>query len=744
MSPSFPLAHVRPREDQLFTEADLHLLEDHLQHTAQRAQADAVDFGIGDWAFLAGLWHDLGKYHPAFQQMIRSHSGYDPEAHLEEQSGRVDHSTAGALYALEQLGRKGQVLAYCIAGHHAGLADWYGNEAHQGLNERLKQKKQLLSETLRAKIPNAILRVEPPQSRPPKGADCAFWIRMLFSCLVDADFLDTERFMSEERSQQRSAYPALQDLLPAFEQYMSHKIVAQAEDTVVNRVRREVLEQCRQAAARAPGFFSLTVPTGGGKTLSSLAFALNHAVAHGKRRVVYVIPYTSIIEQTADEFRKIFEEAVLEHHSNLDPRRETVHSRLAAENWDAPLIVTTSVQFFESLYANRSSRCRKLHNLVNSVVILDEAQLLPPDFLEPCLHSLRELKRHYGASIVLCTATQPSLEPRSGPGWQFTGLGERPQEIVADPRRLQQELQRVRFRIPTDLNQSTSWEELAEELSQEEQVLCIVNKARTDCRELHAQMPEGTLHLSGLMCGQHRSDKIAEIKQRLKNQEPLRVISTQLVEAGVDVNFPVVYRALAGLDSIAQAAGRCNREGKLSKLGKVVVFVPPSRPPASLKIAADLGKESLRGNPGNPLSLDGFARYFQQLYWSKGKGLDRHNILSHFIPNPQWAFAFRSAAEQFHLISDDTESLLVPYKNEDLLEHLKHNKLDRWLLRKLQRYTVNVYPEELRRLQQSGSAVEVLPGLSVLRDPGSYHLEKGLLLPEEEAVPLYDPDQLNV
>ncbi|HIL88789.1 MAG TPA: CRISPR-associated helicase Cas3', partial [Deltaproteobacteria bacterium] len=688
---SLPLAHVRPREDKNFTEDDLHLLKAHLRDTASRAQSHAESFGCGDWAFLAGLWHDLGKYHDAFQRRIRTESGYDPEAHLEGQSNRVNHSTAGALHALEKLGKMGQVLTYCIAGHHAGLANWDGNEAHRGLSERLEQEKHLLPETLKADIPDTILEASPPQSRPPKGADVAFWIRMLFSCLVDADFLDTERFMDEEKFQKRSVYPALKDLLPVFEQYMTDTVLAQAKDTSVNRIRREVLEQCHKAAEQEPGFFSLTVPTGGGKTLSSLAFALRHAVEYKKQRIIYVIPYTSIIEQTVDEFRKIFGDTVLEHHSNLDSKKETAHSRLAAENWDAPLIVTTSVQFFESLYANRTSRCRKLYNLVNSVVILDEAQLLPPDFLDPCLHSLRELKNHYGASIVLCTATQPALEPRSGFDFDFKGLGEKPKEIVADPQQLQQRLRRVRFRIPADLNQPTSWEELAEELSQHEQVLCIVNKARTDCRELHALMSEGTLHLSGLMCGQHRSDKISEIKQRLKNKEPVRVISTQLVEAGVDVDFPVVYRALAGLDSVAQAAGRCNREGELPRLGEVVVFVPPSKPPISLRAATDLGKECLQTAPDDPLGLKGFTYYFEQLYWRKS--LDTQQILSlHLMPNSEWAFAFRSATEKFRLIPDDTEALLVSYKNDNLLKQLKPEKADRRLLRKLQRYTVNVYP----------------------------------------------------
>ncbi len=731
------IAHVQ--RDTL----EVHDLEKHLLETGRTAGQFASHFGSADWAGLIGRWHDLGKFHTSFQLKIRKQSGYDPEAHLEGQSGRVNHSSTGALLALEKLGAAGIVPAYCIAGHHTGLADFYGNEAHRGLNERLEQEKHLLQEALKVKIPDIILNANPPKSRPPKGADPAFWIRMLFSCLVDADFLNTERFMDEEKFRQRSVYPALKDLFPVFERHMADTLLAHAEVTPVNRLRREVLEQCRKAAEQEPGFFSLTVPTGGGKTLSSLAFALRHAVQRGKRRVIYVIPYTSIIEQTANEFRKVFGDVVVEHHSNLDSKHETVQSRLASENWDAPLIVTTSMQFFESLYANRTSRCRKLHNLVNSVIILDEAQMLPPDFLEPCLHSLRELKNHYGASIILCTATQPALAPRSGFGWEFTGLGEQPREIAANPKQLQQRFQRVHFRIPADLNQTLSWQELAEELCQHEQMLCIVNKARTDCRELHELMPEGTLHLSGLMCGQHRSDRIDEIKQRLKDGKPVRVISTQLVEAGVDVDFPVVYRALAGLDSIAQAAGRCNREGELPGLGEVVVFVPPSRPPVSLKAATDLGKECLQTAPDNPLSLKGFTHYFEQLYWSKGEtGLDQKNILSDLVKPGELTFNFRSAAEKFRIISDGTEALLVPYKNDDLLKQLKYEKPDRWLLRKLQRYTINLYPEEIRKLQSECASVELLPGLNLLKDPTRYDTLKGLLLADKEGQPVYDPNDL--
>ncbi|MEZ5583245.1 MAG: CRISPR-associated endonuclease Cas3'' [Candidatus Competibacteraceae bacterium] len=336
------IAHVRQTEDSQWV---VHELEDHLTDVASLADGFATPFGSSDWARLAGLWHDLGKYRPEFQQYIRTASGYDPEAHIETARGKVDHATAGAIHACQQLGHKGKILAYLIAGHHGGLPDWDGDQAGaRALKVRLR-KERLLQEVLSQNIPDSIRNPPKPATKPPKGADPAFWIRMLFSCLVDADFLDTEAFMDPHKATDRQGYARLPQLLTVFDEYMT-QIGQGVEPTIVNRVRAEVLNRCREQAEQAPGLFSLTVPTGGGKTLSSLAFALRHAVKHGKQCIIYVIPYTSIIEQTADVFRRIFDNDVLEHHSNLDSTDETARSRVACENWDAPLIVTTSVQFF--------------------------------------------------------------------------------------------------------------------------------------------------------------------------------------------------------------------------------------------------------------------------------------------------------------------------------------------------------------------------------------------------------------
>ncbi len=710
-----PIAHVR-RESE--TNWVMHSLEDHLRAVGHLAGDQAVAFGARPWAETAGMWHDLGKYSEEFQDYIRSASGYDPEAHIETAPGRVDHSTAGAIHAINQWDVHGRVLAYLIAGHHAGLPDWEKLEGGTGgaLRERL-QKTDLLDKALAADIPSDLLEAPRPDFNVPGGKQgFALWLRMLFSCLVDADFLDTEAFMDEGKASLRGAYPTLTELREAFDRHMA-ALARDAPDTPVNRLRADILSACRQAAQKPPGLFSLTVPTGGGKTLSGMAFALEHAIAHHKRRVVHVIPYTSIIEQTADVFRGIFGEAVIEHHSSLNPDRETARSRLAAENWDAPIIVTTTVQFFESLFAARTSRCRKLHNLVDSVVVLDEAQLLPPEFLQPILDVLNLLVTHYGVTVVLSTATQPALESRQDSFGKtiLRGLDE-VTEIIPDPDALYAELERVTVELPDDLNQPRDWDEIAEEISQHESVLAVVN-TRRDARELFQRMPKGTIHLSALMCGHHRSAVIAEIKEKLRQGRPVRVVSTQLVEAGVDLDFPVVYRALAGLDSIAQAAGRCNREGRLPNKGRVVVFVPPQpAPPGILRRAASKSVSVLASSHASPLARDSFSRFFRLFY--DDSDLDKHGIERLLTPNGELACQFRTAARKFRLIDDSGVTLLVRYYGDEeereidmLLNTLKKEGPSRWLVRKLQRYSVNISEWHFRQLQDDQQIEEIWPGI---------------------------------
>jgi CRISPR-associated endonuclease/helicase Cas3 len=740
-SDSVPLAH-----------SGGHSLAEHLHSVANLAGRFAAEMdsegASANWAYLAGLWHDLGKYREGFQRYLRATD--NPDAHIENKvSGREKtHSAAGAVWAMQELNQPnrpfGNILAYLIAGHHAGLDNW-----ERGLKERLQSPDALLEleEAIAAKPPPEILAPRDVVAQVPGGSrGFALWVRMLFSCLVDADFLDTEAHFDAGRPARRDGFPALEALLPVFDAYMVAKSTPDAA-SLVNTLRSEVLHQSREKAKLPAGFFSLTVPTGGGKTLSSLAFALEHARTHGKRRIIYAIPYTSIIEQTADVFREVFktlgDEVLIEHHSQADSaeKDETARSRLACENWDAPLVVTTNVQLFESLFARKTSRCRKLHNLVNSVIVLDEAQQLPPGFLQPTLDVLNLLVTHYRVTVVLCTATQPALSTTSyfDTSNNLRGL-EDVREIIEDPDALFKALERVEVQLPSDWTAPTALTVIAERLSAEDCVLAIVN-TRKAARDLQRLMPADTLHLSALMCGAHRKDAIALIKARLEakregqDQRPLRVVSTQLVEAGVDIDFPVVYRALSGLDSIAQAAGRCNREGRLDGKGRVVVFVPEEKPPLGhLRKAAQACISTLHDRSQNPLDRDLFERYFKEFYHSVD--LDAKAVVKKLaVSDPDTLdVEFRSAAEAFRLIDDaETATVVVRYaahsaKIDELLKTLAAVGPRRQLMRELQRYTVNIREKLAEEMLRQGSlTLSVTPGLLVqTAATGLYHESLGL------------------
>jgi len=720
------IAHVRKDgEDWL-----LHPLDEHLREVARRAGLCAAQLNASDWATVAGLWHDLGKYAPAFQSMIQRESGYNPEAHIE--SGPRNHSTAGALYAVQKLGPPGRILAYLIAGHHAGLPDWHADQnAGAALSVRLTQNEHLDVLPL-AEIPAEILL--PPIPAIPKipgsreGAH--LWLRMLFSCLVDADFLDTEAFMAPDKAEARLQDVPVAQLLDHLDTHMAR--FAGVPQTPVNRVRADVLRQCRDKAAQSPGLFSLTVPTGGGKTLAGMAFALNHAKAYGKQRVIYAIPYTSIIEQTATIYRDIFGEAVIEHHSSLDPDRETAKSRLATENWDAPVIVTTNVQLFESLFAAKTSRCRKLHNLVNSVIVLDEAQTLPPELLQPCLDVLNLLAKHYGVTIVLCTATQPALTEVASFGRELRGL-EDVREIIEEPQALFDALKRVSVEMPVDFHTREDWDAIAAKVGAGGTAALAIVNTRSDCRELWQRlnrMEGGAIHLSASMCGAHRAQCIADIRQRLGADDLVRVVSTQLIEAGVDVDFPVVYRALAGIDSIAQAAGRCNREGR-RETGRVVVFVPPKgAPPGQLRRAEQTTIGLMAGTSLDPLAPATFERYFRHFYLSEANW-DKHDMHGLLVQDAgHMEIQFRTAAEKFRYVDDaDSQPVLVWWgDSESLIGKLAKDGPERWLMRKLQRYSVNLPRRVVERLVQTGEVREVSPGIFAQNVDTLYHAHLGVVI----------------
>lgn len=738
------IAHVRQNDNGQWIE---HSLEEHLLEVAHKAEEFAKAFNSHDWARLSGLWHDLGKYRLAFQVHIKKGSGYVPDAHItSENNPTTAHASTGALYAVEKLGSHGTILAYLIAGHHAGLPDFETDDAKgRALWEILQADKDLLREALKENILDNILNGVLPKT-PPLGhpEDLHLWIRMLFSCLVDADFLDTEFFMSPNKAVNRVSNVTPKELLPCFNKYME-SLQLEAQDTTVNYIRSEILTACRKKAIGQTGIYTMTVPTGGGKTLSSLAFALEHAAKHNKQRIIYVIPYTSIIEQTANIFRDIFNslgDILIEHHSNTEPDKagnENSWSRLATENWDAPLIVTTTVQLFESLYAARTSRCRKLHNLVNSVIVLDEIQLLPPEQLNPIRHIIHSLNQYYGVTFVMTTATPTGLKEHISPFGKELLQGISSEEIIDTPANYYDQLNRVRYKLPDNFSHSQSWDEIAEELIGHESVLAIVN-TRKDAKQLWKIMPKGTYHLSALMCAEHRSQIIKEIKERLKpeHNEPTKVISTQLVEAGVDFDFPVVYRALSGLDSIVQAAGRCNREGKLDK-GEVVVFVPPTDPPKGiLSIATHTTVSILTGFTDDIQAPDTFQRYFQQ-FFANIKEHDKYGVLIKLQQSArEGQIQFRTAAQRFRMIDDkDTVPIFVRYgEGDSLINILGNGEPQRWLLRKLQRFTVTLYRYQFEAMLNRGDVQEICKGFYAQSDSGVYCDDLGLMVEQPELTPV--------
>ena len=695
-------------------------LDEHLRQTAELAKKFAEAWEAGDWGYLAGLWHDIGKYSTEFQDRICAIGGED--AHIEKAT-KVDHSTAGAKYAANLLKEKGfgKAIAYSIAGHHSGLPD--GISADSCLRSRL-EKKIPSYERCPPNILEPIPLMLPIELAPDRaGIQLSMFIRMLYSCLVDADFLDTEEFIDTGRAMGRQGYRNLAEL----EQIFFEKLGAMrriAPDSNVNKHRELVLNQCLVAAERSPGIFSLTVPTGGGKTLSSMAFAIRHALKHALKRIIYVIPFTSIIEQNAEVFRLMLgNDAVLEHHSNFEPKEEDHRSRLAAENWDAPIIVTTNIQFFESIFANRSSQCRKLHNIAGSVVILDEVQTLPAPYLLPCLEALKELATFYRTSIVLCSATQPAVKKRDDFPKGLEGV----REIIDDAQELALSLKRTKVNVLSQITDA----ELALRLSGYRQVLCIVN-SRRHAKDLYKALQgnDGTYHLSALMCPAHRSQKLAEIKCSLSGGQPCRVISTQLIEAGVDIDFPVVFRSLAGIDSIAQAAGRCNREGKLEN-GEVFVFAPEAGLAAGhIRQTGQAAESVIRRHTNDILSLAAIDDYFRHYYWTRGDdALDEEGILAMLKDSIlKGDIPFKTIASVFHFIKDEQKAVVIPFddKAREMIKTLDYCEHPASFARKLQKYTVSIYPHQWDELLKNCS-IEMRAGMfPVLVDERLYSETLGL------------------
>jgi CRISPR-associated endonuclease/helicase Cas3 len=709
------------------------LLIDHLSRVAVMARSFAEKFDCGALAFWLGLLHDLGKINPVFQSYIKA---------MEENRShpKAPHAIWGAsfMYYLLWCKKRGDAwkeFALPVYGHHSGL------QAHglasQKFSQFLKDNPSRLQSMVSAWTElQQRFTPESPSFSITNNTHREMRIRMVFSALVDADYLATEQHFDSQKAINRGKWPELPELWERFRKDQDELLKkAEANLTKVNRIRREVYDSCLGAAKSKPGVFKLTVPTGGGKTRSGLAFALQHAIQNKNTfdRIIIVLPYTSIIDQTASEYRKILEkdgECVLEHHSQVDvpddkeeQNPKHLRYRLATENWDIPLIVTTTVQFFESLFTNKPGRARKLHNIAKSVLILDEVQTLPPQLLKPTLDVLRDIVDHYSVSLVLSTATQPAFDntPYLKP---FQGIEVK--EIVPDYPRHFADLKRVNYEFRRD---SLDWSELAEEINNLSQVMVVLN-TRKDALALIDAMGETPhiYHLSTLLCGRHRKDKLKEIRGRLDDGQPVRLISTQVVEAGVDLDFPVVYRALGPLDRIVQAAGRCNREGKQDK-GQVVIFEPSEgRMPRGPYFAGfQKAKVMLDENDVNTLSQPQiFMEYFKRLYGDLD--LDESKIQLH-----REALDYPKVARLYRLITDITLPVVV--RHGDYEKHLKNWKFhpSRKTWRRLQPFIVNVFEYEAGPFIQDGIMEDL--GESLYLWNGKYDEKIGV-------VAEYDPADL--
>lgn len=687
--------------------------DDHQRGVAERAETFAADFGMAEWGRLLGLLHDKGKEQRAFQQHIIKESGLNPNVKVE---GDYRHAYVGALIAKKVFPQQHLLMDNALMGHHRGLYD--NGEMNEVMKSEIPDDVSVESIDAHLDIP----RLGKPQ-------DIHHLQRMLYSCLVDADYLDTEAFMQPEQSKQRGRYDSLAALEEKLEAYLS-RLKIHAPDTEVNRIRNEVQQCCIKESDSKPGFFSLTVPTGGGKTLASVLWAIKHAVMNNLNRIIIAIPYTSIITQTASVLRNIFgEENVLEHHSNVDgsklnDKELTDRLKLATENWDYPIIVTTNVQFFESLFSNKPADCRKLHNIAKSVLIFDEVQTLPIDFLQPIVDTFDTLKRVFGASILFTTASQPVLSGEimgTNPFVSFEGLSEI-REIIPQEANLHNRLRRVEIRFDEERK---NYDEIAEKIAKYQQVLCIVN-TRNDAKEIFTRLPkEGiSLHLSRMMCPDHVRETIAKVKAALNNPDNsiIRVVATQLIEAGVDIDFPVVFRQEAGLDSVLQAAGRCNREGKLDR-GETFVFGLQKPLPRGFMTQTNNARLAM-GKEYDLFSPEAMKAYFRQLY-SRVDSFDKANIKD-LLYNPE--MLFETAASKFQLIDDNTTSVIVNWKNSmDLVERLKKEGVTYSLMKALSQYSVNVRNNDLKKLMDAGAVEEVLEGVYVVSDSKFYDKEIGLV-----------------
>lgn len=711
------ISHVR------ITDMAIQSNEEHQQGVAKLASRFAGYFGMGDIALIMGLLHDKGKEQKKWQEYIQGITGYNPRYTYIKKGPH--HAYVGACISQKLYPEISYFIAQPIIGHHRGLYDY---------NAYIEETKEEIPDdvTIDDKISFALPKLSNVEKH-----DYHHLVRMLFSCLVDADSLDTELFMNPKQAQLRGNHTTMKELLIKLETYL-RELRECAQETEVNKIRNYVQNQCIKQSQNKKGFYSLTVPTGGGKTLSSILWALRHAVTNGQQHIIIAIPYTSIIVQTASILKKIFgNENVLEHHSNINLKeiknkecRERL--QLATENWDYPIIITTNVQLFESLFSNKRSDCRKLHNIANSVIILDEVQTLPLNFYKPIVNTLDTFQRIFGISVLLTTASQPILSGR------IEGLDEHASfdaltsvhEIIPAEAQLHDKLRRVKLEFTEGCK---TYDEIAAELSKHQRVLCIVN-TRKDAKELFDRLSKDgiCLHLSRMMCPAHVATTIQQIKNSLKTEDnkPIRVIATQLVEAGVDIDFPVVYRQEAGLDSILQAAGRCNREGK-QKIATTYVFSLGKEHPLPPGFISQTNNARLNmGENYDWFAPETMTKYFQQLY-CKQSSFDEAVVKGVQYSMEELLYKleaeYEKAADIFHLIDDKTISVIVNWEgSSDFYQQLLYEGPSYILMKKLAQYSVDIRKKDFDKLCGMGAIEELYEGIYAITASSFYKADTGL------------------
>jgi CRISPR-associated endonuclease/helicase Cas3 len=787
---NLPIAHSRE------SDSEIQSLSEHLLNVARNTSKLAGKIGLSDCGYLIGLLHDVGKYTEEFQEYIEKAiaENKDPDSDdTKSKKGKIDHSSAGAQIIWQDLSKKGgtyiplaQCLSLCVASHHSGLIDCFNHHEKVNFLERMnkdvnlnevrskleldnsifeKYREILTNNKIISEFENSVYSIkESNDDSGVKSCTClhlklGLLVRYLFSCLIDGDRSDTIDFVEPETKSKRSNYnyKPWSELITKFEDYLKQKKI----DLEIDNIRKDVADHCYQSSNKDQGIFSLTVPTGGGKTLSSFRFALHHAEKHQLDRIIFALPFTTIIEQNAAVIRDILEDSdeqiVIEHHCNLIPEVDNWFNSVLSQNWDSRVVFTTNVQILESLFGSGTTSVRRMHQLARSIIIFDEAQAIPIKCIHLINNAINLLVDNFKSTVVLCTATQPLLNNVD----PTKGSLNRVKEIIPNPQELFNKLKRVKVRYEKDDLSYVQIIELIKEQYDNKKTCLVVVNTKTNAREIFKLCKQQDFnfvyHLSTAMCPAHRKEKLSIIQSNLKARNPVICISTQLIEAGVDIDFDTVIRATAGLDSIAQAAGRCNRNGKLDFGELIVINVAEenlSRLP-DLREAKEIGKRVIRffnKNPdkyendllGNEAISKFFKDYFEKnnikekmAYKADSKNVSILNNIAYTtlleLLSTNWAFSensefnkipfrqsFKTANNHFEPIDNQTTSILVQFdqKSEELINNLCSNKLkdksNRKLIKLTQQYSVNIFNQELKELINNNAISKINDKLEII------------------------------